>query len=677
VVDLRTEVAVPPVVQVDGERARSTPAQLLAQYWPLVALAAFVAVATVVARHVLFPAYSWNRDEPVYLWHMEVLRSGRLTSTDGGAPLFFRPWLAGAADGALFSQYTLGWPLALAAAATVLGSPAAALPVGAVLAVVGTYAFTRELTSDHTLALVSAAVMAACPIIAIQGGMYLGYLLTLGLGLLYAAALLSGVRLGRPVRIVVAGALLGWIFLTRPFDAVLWGLAVVGYVAFTRRAEWRSLVLPALWFSLGLLPLVAATLGYNAYITGGPLEFPITAVDALDKFGFGPRRIMPTLGIVNYDLREAALGSAKNGLWFPLFLTGTYLGALVALGGLWLRRRDRTTIALLAISVAFPLGYFPFWGMSLSSNFAKFTGPYYYIPLYAPVSVLIATALLATWRRRRAWGLALLAALTLATVLPALDRFDVVRRQSEAQVPWKESTASIDGPSLVFLAEDQPYLMFLNPFASNDPGLDGEQLFATDRGPANLDLIADMPDRTPVRQQTSVPLGELYPRVYPVTPEIVTTRLEVLSGTQLALDVRATNTTARPTVVVTVTIGGSVVERRTLSTSSEEGDVHSTRVVLHVPDTETETDAPSIPLPGRRGRVTVVVGFGEDATSARADPVARQRFPYRIEEGTAEVLLPPEQFREVWFRAGIEWQRMLEVPELDVVASGEEAGGTS
>ena len=674
-VSLRSEVVDPPGVRSAPERSRLS--QLLATYWPLLALAALVAVGTVVARHVLFPAFSWNRDEPVYLWHMEVLRSGRFTSTDGGFPQFFRPWLSGAEDGVLFSQYTLGWPLVLAAAATLLGTPAAALPIGAVLTVVGTYAFTREVTRDHRLALVAAAVMAACPIVAIQGGTYLGYLFTTGLGLLYAAALLSGLRRRRPLRIVVAGALLGWIFLTRPFDAVLWGLAVVGYVAFTRRSAWRRLLGDALWLAAGLLPLVAAGLAYNAHVTGAPLEFPVTAVDPLDKYGFGIRRLMPSLGTLDYDLREAAFGSAKNGFWLPLFLTGSYLGVLVALGGLWLRRRDRTTIVLLAIVALFPLGYFPFWGTSLSSSFAKYTGPFYYLPLYAPLSILIATALLWAWDRRRVLGIGLLALLVLATLPAALSRFAVVRRQSEAQLPWKEASAAVEGPALVFLAEDEPYLMSINPYASNDPELEDELLFATDRGAANLDLMEAMPDRTPVRQQASVSLFDLSPRPNPLTPEITVTPLEVLRGEQVALDVRATNTTASSTVVASLVVGGEVVERRTLSTSSGRGAVHETQWRVRVPGVGSQGSDPSIALPDRRlGRISVVVGFGSDASAASREPVARQTFPYRIEDGTAEVLLPAELDRERQRTARIDWERSMELPELDVDASAVTGGAT-
>ena len=672
---LRSEVVDRPNVTTPDRHAdpqeppadRSGTARVLSTYWPLVALAVLVAVETVVARHLLFPAFSWNRDEPVYLWHMEVLRSGQLTSTDGGFPRSFRPWLTGAEDGVLFSQYTLGWPLVLLAAATLVGSPAAAMPLGAVLAVVGTYAFAREVTSDHRLALVSAAVMSACPIVAIQGGLYLGYLFTLGLGLLFAAALLSGVRRRRRGRIVAAGALLGWIFLTRPFDAALWGLAVVGYAAWTHRAEWRRLAGAAGWLSVGLAPLVAATLAYNVRITGTALEFPITAVDPLDTYGFGRRRIMPRLGVVDYDVALAAEGLARNGGWLPLFLTGSYLGVLVALGGLWLRRRQRSTLLLVALGLLFPLGYFPFWGTSLSSHYAKYTGPFYYLPLFAPLSILIATALLAAWRRRRPLGAVLVGAMVVATAVTAVNRFDVVRRQSEAQVPWKEARSAIDSPSLVFLAEDQPYLLFINPFASNDPELEGEVLFASDRGAANLDLMAEMPGRTALRQQASVELWQLFPRPDPVTPEITTTELEVLRGTEIALDAQTTNTTASPTVVASLVVDGEIVERRTLSTTSERGAVHSTRWLLRAPDGPRSEGAHT--LEGRLGRAVVVVGFGESAAQARENPVARHRFPYRIEDGAAEVLLPAEEFREIWRTASVDWQRVLELPELEVEAA--------
>jgi hypothetical protein len=91
----------------------------------ILALLAGIAFAlSLIVRHEVFPAYSWNRDEPVYLWQTQLLQDGHLSATDGGAPEFFRPWLTAASDGKLFSQYTPGWPLALWLSDTVLGSRA-------------------------------------------------------------------------------------------------------------------------------------------------------------------------------------------------------------------------------------------------------------------------------------------------------------------------------------------------------------------------------------------------------------------------------------------------------------------------------------------------------------------------------------------------------------------------
>ena len=206
---------------------------------------AAIAVA-LLSHHFVFPAYSWNRDEPVYLWQTAALRDGFLTTPTGGFPASFHPWLAGVRGHSFFSQYTLGWPLVLLAADVVVGTPAGALALGAALTVVGTYLLARELVDDRRVPLLAASVMLLSPIVVIQSGTYLGYLFTLGLGLLFVTAVCSGVRTGRRGRLVIAGLLVGWIFMTRPYDAVLWGLAVVVALGWTHRRAPRRLARAAL-----------------------------------------------------------------------------------------------------------------------------------------------------------------------------------------------------------------------------------------------------------------------------------------------------------------------------------------------------------------------------------------------------------------------------------------------
>ncbi len=293
-----------------------------------------------MARHLVFPAYSWNRDEPVYLWQVAGLRAGQLTSPTGGFPQFFHPWLAGVRDHSFFSQYTLGWPLVLLAGQVVFGSADAAVALGAALAVLGTFLLTRVLTHDERVARVAAVLMLLSPILPIQGGVYLGYLFTLGLGLLFATATISGVRSGGWGRLAVGGLLLGWIFMTRPFDAVLWGGAVTLVVAWEHRREPGRLVRAGAMLALGFAPLLVATLAYNRHVTGAFAQFPITAADALDTFGFGKRRIMPTFHAADYDVLQGVRSSFKQGALLPLFLGGGYVLGAIAAWRLWRDRRD-------------------------------------------------------------------------------------------------------------------------------------------------------------------------------------------------------------------------------------------------------------------------------------------------------------------------------------------------
>src|SRR3954447_17914247 len=258
-----------------GSRPREFwPRELWAEYWPLVVLGVLAILVSVVVHHWVFPGYSWNRDEPVYLWQVHALRDGQILPTDGGMPVFFQPWLSGHGDGYFFSQYTLGWPIVLLVGEVVFGTAAAALAFGTFLAVVGTYAFARTITADRTVSWVAAALMLASPIVAIQSGVYLGYLFTLGLGLLFGAALLTGLERKKPWLLVAAGAMVGWIFMTRPYDAVLWAAAFGLYLLVVHRHEWKRLVRGALWVGLGALPLVIATLAYNKKVTGTFTEFP-------------------------------------------------------------------------------------------------------------------------------------------------------------------------------------------------------------------------------------------------------------------------------------------------------------------------------------------------------------------------------------------------------------------
>ena len=187
------------------------------------------------------------------------------------------------------------------------------------------------LTDDRTLALVAATLMLASPIIVIQGGVYLAYLFSLGLGLFFGAALLAGLRRQSrgcsscpacTARVdpsdssVRRGALGAPLFGTRPFISWRkWGRVWRAACWVGRRVRFPSSCSPS-----------STTIGSRAVSP----QFPITAKDPLDTFGFGARRLMPIGQIFDYTIGRA-VRRPDNIRSLPPFLVAGWLGAVGAI----------------------------------------------------------------------------------------------------------------------------------------------------------------------------------------------------------------------------------------------------------------------------------------------------------------------------------------------------------
>jgi hypothetical protein len=661
------------------------------------ALPVFVLVALAVSlwvQHVVYPHLSWNRDEPVYLWHAEVLRAGNLTTPDGGFPDLFQPWLSATRNDEIFSQYTLGWPLVVAAG-LLLGNAGFAIAAGAALAVAGTWTLTRELFDDRVIAGVAAALMVASPIFAVQGGVYLNYLFALGLGLLFLTSIFSGVRLGSPLRLLAAGGLLGWIALTRPYDAVVWAALAGGYLVARHWREWKRHVLPMVWVALGAAPLVALLLVVNRRLTGSPLEFPITVADPLDRFGFGTRRLMPRFGPVEYGRRLAVESSARNGFWLPVFMVGAHLGVVLALVGAWIGRRRHQVALLAGLVVAFPLLYFPFFGMHISSLTARLSGPIYYIPAYAPLCMLAAFALVHIGRRYPSRAVAALALLLVVTVPVTVDRLGVNRELSLANQPWEESVEHLTEPSLVIVSPS-PYLMFLNPFGHNGAHLDRDDqvvLYANDNEPEMIELVASMPERTPYLQRASLPPVRLLPSEHPEVPDVALARMSLVEDDGIDLDIEI-----RPQRGDVSVAGWVQVGRRTFPLDlRRSGDGWEARARI-VPREPGRTDGPGATADGADGAegdraeddgagggeaadgVPLEVDLGDGsrivqvvASWRRPGAVGvtaiRRSFPMRSVDGRMQILFPGTSDRAVGDLAAPVWEPILGSPRLRVSAA--------
>ena len=392
------------------------------------------------------------------------------------------------------------------------------------------------------------------------------------------------------------------------------------------------------WAALGFLPLLVATLAYNRHITGSFTEFPITAADARDNFGFGLKSIGERWTPTNFTPWIAVKGVGRNAWELPPFLFGSYVAVALTAVGLWLRRRDRGTLALLAIAAVFPVGYFFFWGISLSASFAHVSGPIYFIPLFLPVSILIATSLLAAWRRSRVLALGVLAVLVVATVPFMVDRVSNNHSISEAQVPWRDAEAEFDGRSLVIVERSGPYLLHLNPFSENTPDLDG-------RHPLRHRPRGREPrrHREPSRphaylQRTNLTTEETLADYDLPVPTVTVVPIEVERAP--SFEVRSTVTAAGGPVVVASLRVGDQVHQQVLSTTATPTATRSTRCGDCDPAPPPRRRLPTSRSPTARGTVTVDAasgdyGRGRARWPARAGPVR-----YRLDGADVEVLTP-------------------------------------
>lgn len=621
-------------------------ADWLRDHWFVLACMLVAAVVAVIVRDQVFPHYSPNRDEPVYVLQARTLREGHLTLPVYDDLRFYQPWLTGVVDGRLIFEFPPGWPAFLAVVSLLTGSMVPALPIVAALVVLGLAVLAQEASGSRAVGMVAAAAAACTPVVVIQSGLLVSYLFTLALGAFAGAALLRGGRTGRRPPLVLGGVLLGCILLTRPFDALLWGLPFGIYVvarAWSRDAgvgrATRDAARRVGWMALGFVPVALVMAAYNFAVTGSPTTFPIEAADPLNRFGFGDRRIMRGTSLVAYSGHDALDALGDNFRHAPPWVLGSWLGIALAVVGVYLARRRGATWALLGLVVTFAVGYFFYWGLALMGAGAPLGGPQYYMPMLAPVIVLGATTLVACWRWRAFVAVAIAVALVVVSVRVILDRARVNRDYSAAYTAVQRVLGSLDDPNalVVVPVEDERILLTGPPFAMNRHDLDGPRRYAADLGPAVVDLVART-DRTPYRVSTPFVNG-------PDGQEIVADlhRLRLTESGALRVTLRVTNPTDDPTVTAYLVTGGGV-QTRVLDRASTRGATYEVEWTVAAPDAALPG---AIVLPEGSAWVSAGFRFGGESADPRspdAAAIAELRWATRTTPSTVTALRPARRY---------------------------------
>ena len=363
--------------------SRREPLRGLQRELPIVALLALFAggLALAIAWTVLdgIPHVS---DGVSYFFQGKIFASGRLWLEPPAVPGLFEHENVILKDGRWCSLYPPGWPLLLALG-WLLGAPWVLNPILLAVSVVGVWRLGRALF-DPATGVLAAAALAVSPFALMMGAGDLAHVPALCASVWCLAFLVegaSGSGSGGANRLVLAGLLGGYAFLTRPFTAVallapavLWGL-------WRLRGEGR--LLPGVGrMAAGAAPSLALFLLYDWAVFGHPLTTGYQVYDP-NRFGAVEQASLPLSWILS-DRLPWYLRNLNRCLWgFP------WPDLLTFLPLLW-PRPGRSRDAMLAVcAVALVAGHLPYYWADVI-----YSGPRFAFEALGPLAVLAARSLL-------------------------------------------------------------------------------------------------------------------------------------------------------------------------------------------------------------------------------------------------------------------------------------------
>ena len=599
----------------------------------------------VVGSRAVFPYLSDDHDEGLYLYQADALAHGHLfPPAPPHHPDAFLPWLSVLSEGRFVLKYTPVHASILAMSMLLTGSPRWALGVVAAALVLLTYALAREVLGDRRPALVAALFLALSPLFVIQSATFLSYCTSLMLLEAFALALLRGLRTDRPPLLVVSGFLLGLAAFARPYDAFVFALPLGAYLLWSRRHDRPRLLRSAGWVGAGLVLPLLAMFAYFQTATGSPFRSPFNLLEPRDTLGFGTRRLVPGGPGLSFTPAHGVYGVAR----YVLLVSFWGFGGLVLVGfflATVLRRRVRGPQAWVAlIVVTYSAGYLFFWGTfgtSVRGSLTSFLGPFYFLPVLVPVTLLAARGFTDLWRHDR------LMAGTALAIMAAVSGYLLVRAvgvnldltADDRRLHAAVANADLDRSIVLLPPLYGPTI--LHPFAWfwNTPEDDARTIYALDRGDAaNLALLRDYPDRKPYRLR----VVESHLRANPPDPRFRTAleRLTVVNGDAVETSVIVENPTDDPEVVLSVAAHG---QRRSwvLDGASVRGDRYEVSVRIG----PGVVDVQGLAAPDRTERVTpdghlalsIETGAGDGGL---IEPRADQRLAFTVEGGVVWMLFP-------------------------------------
>lgn len=487
--------------------------------WPVLAAAGFVFVFCAAYNYFVFEHVPHVHDEIAYLFQARIFLTGHFSAPPPCAPDSFDfPHMVNI--GRWFSIYPPGFP-ALLALGLLLGVPWLVNPLLGGVAVILIYLLGAEVHSRRVGIL--AAVLSGVSLwMLLMSSSLMSHTASMAAGALFVLFAFRSLRAPTIGNGLAAGLGLGAAILIRPVNAALLAasflLVLVVRTLREFKIRWKNVLALALMTGLA----VGFYLYYNAATTGdpfkpgyiaryGPAYSVVFGRAATLDYNFTPlysfMQIGQNLGAINRYL----FGWPLTSLWPLLFVVWG-----------WLRRREGRGRDLLLLSgfLTMLVGFFFFWGAFIAFGARMYFEAFPLLVLLTARGLDAAPGLLAGVLRRisvRVWKRVLAGCLIAFTlyafavswprwVAPSdtewfYDRYDHNLAGSSARVGNAIRSAGLHDALVVVKLLYAPVSGFPtgswgSGFMHDTPGLDGDVIYANDRGrAADLELARCYPGR--------------------------------------------------------------------------------------------------------------------------------------------------------------------------------------
>jgi hypothetical protein len=646
-------------MSTDEKQGKVSPYRFLARQvgsaldnkWVVWVLAFVAFIWPIIASSILFPFYTNNPDEAVYIYQGQALSQGKLfLSVDPHLGDFFRAFdVIHRGNRAIFKVPPVHAAF-LALGLRLFGSMRVVLGLVAAGNVFLLYRLILALYSQRRIAVIAAIFFLFSPFFLIQSATFLAYNSALLLHLCFAVLLLRGYFRQSSLLLFLAGLVLGLTFFARPGDAIFvaipMGVLFIG-LHMSEKSSFHNLLKQSGWVLAGFGPMFGLALAYNNFFTGSPFISLYWLWDPQDTPGFGLRAQSTIL----YNWTAAIKGLTSNLLQLILWVFGGAILPGLVLFQLIIHRIRYRELALLLLMVIFPLAYLFFWGnyhfMLLGVN--KNLGPMYYYPVLVSLVILAAQGVLSLSKQKPV--LVQLVVISMLMVNAGLLLWHIAQNYAytrENQAIYRPFVEQQLDNALVFVPPLASGSFLLAPFSYliNTPTLDGPIVYALNLDYKNFVLLDAYPERTPYRFDYYGPYTKT-PHDNPETALVKLKRRQVGSFTQ---HLQITNPAHSPYVFVEILNKGQA-ETYLLDDSSVQGKQYEIEWTIGPDKIEFQGDhrqhLASIITLSPTDKLVISVAFADDI-ERQTQQVYERRYTFRfMDDSRLDILLPAE----TWYNA--------------------------